>query len=398
CHFCSFWDVNSWISGKGNCVTLSERELTAEAGLCVVIPCSFTTAANFTPKHTVWYKCEASKKCSDADITFHSNKNNEKVQSGFKGRVSRLEPDVSQKNCSIIINDLKESDSGFYQLRVTVKLQTVYKPTVMIPTLTEGQQATLTCTAPGLCSGSVPQITWTWRGEGGTESYITGNSTVFKTEGLTPFTQRHVSTLTFNPSAEHHNTNVTCKIRFTGDATAQKTSGLNDHLFTCKNFGALNLTCNVHSFPPSLIIWSKLGYNETLHIDTGSANLVIINVTAGYAGQYVCTAKYMNNTLKDKVNVTVICEYTALCFWTEYISSRNTSLHLVFVSIQKYIHYKKVNIHSGTYSELHSDTGSATLVVYNSVYNMFITFWTVYLYSRIFIHDSYILSQCHCVL
>uniref|UniRef100_A0A3P8NF81 Ig-like domain-containing protein n=1 Tax=Astatotilapia calliptera TaxID=8154 RepID=A0A3P8NF81_ASTCA len=327
-----------------------ERELTAEAGLCVVIPCSFTTAANFTPKHTVWYKCEASKKCSDADITFHSNKNNEKVQSGFKGRVSRLEPDVSQKNCSIIINDLKESDSGFYQLRVTGVLNgqqeqscrnTIlsHKPTVMIPTLTEGQQATLTCTAPGLCSGSVPQITWTWRGEGGTESYITGNSTV------------HVSTLTFNPSAEHHNTNVTCKIRFTGDATAQKTSGLNVNyvkevnitgVTTVRDGEALNLTCNVHSFPPSLIIWSKLGYNETLHIDTGSANLVIINVTAGYAGQYVCTAKYMNNTLKDKVNVTVICEYTALCFWTEYISSRNTSLHLVFVSIQKYIHYKKV--------------------------------------------------------
>uniref|UniRef100_A0A3P9BNM6 B-cell receptor CD22 first Ig-like domain-containing protein n=1 Tax=Maylandia zebra TaxID=106582 RepID=A0A3P9BNM6_9CICH len=233
--------------GKGNCVTLSERELTAEAGLCVVIPCSFTTAANFTPKHTVWYKCEASKKCSDADITFHSNKNNEKVQSGFKGRVSRLEPDVSQKNCSIIINDLKESDSGFYQLRVTgysfilgnlFPLGIEQKPTVMIPTLTEGQQATLTCTAPGLCSGS--------------------------TEGLTPFTQRHVSTLTFNPSAEHHNTNVTCKIRFTGDATAQKTSGLNvnceyfynlkltfppkiyfilqDHLFTCKNFGVMETT------------------------------------------------------------------------------------------------------------------------------------------------------------
>lgn len=150
---------------------------------------------------------------------------------------------------------------------------------------------------------------------------------------------------------------------------------LQDHLYACKNFGvmvttwlwfmcicfidvkevniigvttvrdgeALNLTCNVHSFPPSLIIWSKLGYNETLHIDNGSANLVITNVTAGDAGQYVCTAKYMNNTLKDKVNVTVICEYTALCFWTEYISCRNTSLHLDFWRVLKYIHYKNVS-------------------------------------------------------
>ncbi|XP_006791802.1 sialic acid-binding Ig-like lectin 10 [Neolamprologus brichardi] len=315
------------------CVTLSERELTAEAGLCVVIPCSFTTAANFAPKHIVWYKCKSCKKYSDADIIFHSNKNNKKVQSGFKGRVSRLEPDVSQKNCSIIINDLKESDSGFYQLRVTGVLNgkqdgvtfnqrvTVIvkgieqKPKVMIPTLTEGQQATLTCTAPGLCSGSAPQITWTWRGAGGTESYITGNSTDYKTENLTNVTRRHISTLTFNPSAEQHNTNVTCKIHFTSDVTAEKTSGLNVNyvkevnitgVTTVRDGESLNLTCNLHSFPPSLIIWSKLGSNEKLHTDTGSANLVITNVTAGDAGQYVCTAKYMNNTLKDKVNVTVI--------------------------------------------------------------------------------------------
>uniref|UniRef100_A0A669C492 Ig-like domain-containing protein n=1 Tax=Oreochromis niloticus TaxID=8128 RepID=A0A669C492_ORENI len=231
---------------RGYCLNLTEQELTAEAGLCVVIPCSFTTADEFTPKHIIWYKCEASPtKCSDSKIIFHSNKNTDKkAQSGFEGRVSRLEPDVSQKNCSIIINDLKESDSGSYQLRVTgvrngkedgftfIPRVTVSikglneKPTIMIPTLTEGQQATLTCTAPGLCSGSVPEITWTWRGAGGTESYITGNSTAFKTESLTDVTQRHVSTLTFKSSAEQHNTTVTCKIRFTGKTTTEEASSL----------------------------------------------------------------------------------------------------------------------------------------------------------------------------
>uniref|UniRef100_A0A3P9BNE1 B-cell receptor CD22 n=1 Tax=Maylandia zebra TaxID=106582 RepID=A0A3P9BNE1_9CICH len=290
-----------------------EQELTAEAGLCVVIPCSFTTADEFTPKHTVWYECEASQhSCSDADIIFHSNKNTEKkAQAEFEGRVSRLEPDVTQKNCSIIINDLKESDSGSYQLRVTGELNgkqdgftfiprvTVSKPTVMIPTLTEGQQATLTCTAPGLCSGSVPQITWTWRGAGGTESYITGNSTAFKTEGLTPFTQRHVSTLTFNPSSENHNTNVTCKVHFIGKIMKEETLGLNVNymkkfqitgITTVKEGDNLNLTCSVESFPPSLILWSKLGSVTNLHNDTGSAKLAIQNVTTEDSGQYICTA------------------------------------------------------------------------------------------------------------
>uniref|UniRef100_A0A3Q3C3V7 Ig-like domain-containing protein n=1 Tax=Haplochromis burtoni TaxID=8153 RepID=A0A3Q3C3V7_HAPBU len=241
--------------GKGYCLNLTERELTAEAGLCVVIPCSFTTADEFTPKHIVWYKCIAQHRCCEADIIFHSNKNTDKkAQAEFEGRVSRLEPDVTQKNCSIIINDLKESDSGSYQFRVTGELNGKQdgftfiprvsvsvkglnlKPRVMIPTLTEGQQATLTCTAPGLCSGSVPEITWTWRGAGGTESYITGNSTNFKTENLAAFTQRHISTLTFNASSEHHNTSITCKINFTCGKTTEETLTVNvkcEYFVTC---------------------------------------------------------------------------------------------------------------------------------------------------------------------
>ncbi|XP_063340964.1 sialic acid-binding Ig-like lectin 14 [Pelmatolapia mariae] len=319
---------------KGYCLNLTERELTAEAGLCVVIPCSFTTAANFTPKHIVWYKCEASQKiCSDADIIFHSNKTTDtNTQSGFEGRVSRLEPDVSQNNCSIIINDLKESDNGSYQLRVTGELNgkqdgftfiprvTVsvkglnQKRRVKIPTLTEGQQATLTCTAPGLCSGSVPKITWTWRGAGGTESYIAGNSTAFKTGNLTAFRQRHISTLTFNPSSEQHNTSVTCKINFTGGKSTQKTFTLNvNHNraariignTTVKEGDVLNLTCSVESFPPSVIVWSKCGSNTKLHNDTGSAILVVRNVTSEHSGQYICTVKHLDTAVTSYVDVTV---------------------------------------------------------------------------------------------
>ncbi|XP_031601787.2 sialic acid-binding Ig-like lectin 10 isoform X2 [Oreochromis aureus] len=380
------------------CITLSER-LTAEAGLCVVIPCSFTTGFGFTPKHIVWYKCGPYTRCDyDYEIIFHS-KNNIPVRYGFEGRVSLLEPDIRQKNCSIIINDLKESDSGSYRIRVngelyrredgfaSIQKTTVLveglsqKPRVKIPTLTEGQQASLTCVAPGLCSGSVPEITWTWRGAGGTESYITGNSTAFRTKNLTAFTQRHISTLTFNSSAEHHNTNVTCKIRFTGGKTTEGDSTLKvNYIRTPQIIGntiikegdVLNLTCSVESFPPSLIMWSKLGSDITLHNDTGSATLSIINATTGHSGQYVCTAKHMNNTLQENINITVMYIRTPQITGNTIIKEGDV-LNLT-CSVESFppalimwrdLSSKANNKHSGAYTNLHNDTGSATLVIQN---------------------------------
>ncbi|XP_035528153.1 immunoglobulin superfamily member 10-like [Morone saxatilis] len=272
-----------------------------------------------------------------ADIIFYTNKNR-KVQSGFKGRVSLLEPVVSLNNCSIIINDITESDSGSYQLRVnglfygstdgftfspraTVSVKDLtQKPTVMIPPLTEGQQTTLTCTAPGLCSGSRPKITWMWRGTGENDSPITGNITEFKTENLTAVTQRHHSTLTFNLSAEHHGTNVTCKVSFTNSITTEETVTLNvtdvkkpqiTGNRTIKEGDTLHLTCK--TFPSSLVMWTQVPSNKNLHNKTGigpqnnteTATIVIHNVTAEHSGQYICTTKHVDTILTISADVTV---------------------------------------------------------------------------------------------
>ncbi|XP_069580386.1 sialic acid-binding Ig-like lectin 14, partial [Brachyistius frenatus] len=204
-------------------------------------------------------------------MIFNSN-NDKKVQAGFKGRVSLLESNLRQKNCSIIINDLKESDSGSYQLRVNGLLfestqgysfsprthvlvkGLAQKPAVMIRPLTEGQQTTLSCTAPGLCSGVVPKITWTWKGKGENDSHISGNITAFNIEYLTYVARRHSSTLTFNSSAERHRSNVTCEISYTGDVTTRL---------------SLILTMNQHS------------------------------------GRYVCTAQYLGTAATVYADVTV---------------------------------------------------------------------------------------------
>ncbi|XP_053289670.1 sialic acid-binding Ig-like lectin 14 [Pleuronectes platessa] len=225
------------------CITLVEGEITAEAGICVVIPCSFTVPEDIKVLHIVWFKCESTEgNCGDGDMIFNSNTFSDQVQSEFKGRVSLLESDVSQKNCSIIINDLKESDSGEYKHRVealpvagsgtfsqtaTVSVKGLsQRPTVMIPPLTEGQLTTLTCTAPGLCSGSEPTFTWRWRGRGESDADLTGNITAFKTENVAAFAKRSSSTLSFSPSAEHHGTNITCTVLFQAHVSTEETATL----------------------------------------------------------------------------------------------------------------------------------------------------------------------------
>ncbi|XP_030014676.1 sialic acid-binding Ig-like lectin 5 isoform X3 [Sphaeramia orbicularis] len=327
------------------CISLRRGKIKAEAGLCTVIPCSFTTA--FSPiTGAAWYKCDESKRsCDYSDIIFHSW-NQSQIQPGFRGRISMLEPNLSQGNCSIVINDLDQSDSGSYQFKVTGWLNNMHneflflpstsvsvkaltqKPTVKVPALTEGQQTTLTCTAPSLCSGSDPNITWTWRRSAEDDSYITGNITT---------THGHNSSLTFTPSAKHHSTEVTCKVNFRGNKSTQETVTLNvaymkEPVITgdrrVKRGDALNLTCSFDSFPPSVIIWAKLGPSGTktnLQIDTGSATLVIHDMTADDSGQYVCTRQYQGKTSTAYVNVTVfllpeILKSSGCVSWSEVLT------------------------------------------------------------------------------
>ncbi|XP_070690840.1 myelin-associated glycoprotein isoform X2 [Pempheris klunzingeri] len=384
-------------------------KVTAEAGLCAVIPCYFTTNPGFTLESAVWYKCDPPKQnCTHSDEILVLNDTNQKAQSGFGGRVSLLEPGVRQNNCSIIISGLTKSDSGSYQLRVngsslngtiegftshraTVTVKDLsQRPTVMIPPLTEGQQTTLTCTAPGLCSGSAPKITWTWRKAGENDSHITGNITAVKTDNVAAVTQRHSSTLTFNLSAEHHGTEVTCKVGFTGSTTTEETMTLNVTYVkkinitgnpSVKEGETLNLSCSVESFPPSLLTWTKssdrnlqnrtetLLQNNTLsdlQEQSGTATFSISNVAAEDSGLYVCTVKHVTNTLKKEVDVAVIYVKKLKITGTTAIQEGD-ALNLT-CSLESFppviVIWKKVkHPHSGPDTDLQKNTGTTTLLI-----------------------------------
>uniref|UniRef100_A0A674CB73 B-cell receptor CD22 n=1 Tax=Salmo trutta TaxID=8032 RepID=A0A674CB73_SALTR len=297
-------------------IAFSPAKITGEKGLCAVISCTFNHAKNFNPTAAMWLKCKKNGNCDlDGDIIIHSETPS-KAQEGYKQRVSLLETDLTKKNCSVIINDIRENDTGEYQFRllnaytypkkvkITVKALT-QKPSVLTPPLTEGEPATLTCTAPGICSGTPPKITWTWRGTG-------DNITE---EDLTNVTTTHFSTLTFTPSAEHHNMMVTCQVTFQKTYTIEETVTLNVSCEYHRSYilhetsysreslkprinlhnkqmiqyedGTLDLTCSVDSYPPSDITWSKNGTSAPLQNYTENATLTISNVTREHAGEYV---------------------------------------------------------------------------------------------------------------
>lgn len=98
---------------------------------------------------------------------------------------------------------------------------------------------------------------------------------------------------------------------------------------TIREGETLNLTCSLESFPSSVLTWTKLPERTDKFLQNDSNKLIgtgkdggdlqqeqrsgmarfsVLNVTAEDSGQYICTAKYLNSTLMEKVDIKVICK------------------------------------------------------------------------------------------
>ncbi|KAM9782780.1 sialic acid-binding Ig-like lectin 5 [Neosynchiropus ocellatus] len=314
----------------GYCVTLDDKVITAESGLCVEIPCSFKTPQSFTPLHMLWYRCERQdqERCDHSSDPIYSSNRSSAIREGFEGRVSLLESDVSQGNCSIIINDLSPSDSGWYQFRVIGTSdkysygtkQGIYvrglsqKPILDVPQLKEGQLTALTCTAPGLCSGSEPTISWRWEGKGKTQQLTGGNITAQKSACLGAVRRQYSSALIFSASSEHHSSSITCTVVFKPGGTTEEKKTLEvQYLKSVTITGqtlvregeTLSLNCAAESFPPVLVRWTKGRTSEALANNTGKAALMITAVTKEHSGPYRCTAEQGSKRMMREVEVKV---------------------------------------------------------------------------------------------
>lgn len=93
------------------CVTPDEAEVSAEVGLCAVIPCSFSGFPFGRPSQIYWFKCKSTEECDNPVMIFQHDR---QFRNTLNARVSLLKYDKYLRTCSIIINDLTESDSGSY--------------------------------------------------------------------------------------------------------------------------------------------------------------------------------------------------------------------------------------------------------------------------------------------
>ncbi|XP_006791921.1 MAM domain-containing glycosylphosphatidylinositol anchor protein 1-like [Neolamprologus brichardi] len=293
------------------------------------------------------------------------------------GSVTNLHSDTG--SAKLAIENVTTENSGQYICTAThldttmtsyVNVTVTYKRKPQIigdTTIREGDVLNLTCSVesfpPSLVMWSKPTSNPSRHNETYTDPHNdTGSSTVVIPNVTAEQSGQYICTAT------HLDTTVTSYVNVTVTYTRKPQIIGNT---TVNEADVLNLTCSVESFPPSLVVWSKLGSNTNLHSDTGSAKLAILNVTTEDSGQYICTAKYMNTTLKDKFNITVIYKRKPQIIGNTTI--REGDVLNLTCSVESFppslVMWSKPTSnpsrHNGTYTVAHNDTGSATLVIAN---------------------------------
>ncbi|XP_074836894.1 sialic acid-binding Ig-like lectin 12 isoform X2 [Carettochelys insculpta] len=190
--------------------------VTVQQGLCVLLPCRFT--ADFSssgPPYKYWLLKDADRDSSLAVATTNPNRSLLEPRGRF-----RLVGN-SWDDCSLSISDVQARDMDRYYFRFekgefkysyleTQPLVNVTglreQPVLEVPeVLQPGQPVNVTCQAPGTCSGTSPQITWT----GGFNSTATDISVPLANGSIS-----YSSVLSFTPALADDNRELGCTVTY----------------------------------------------------------------------------------------------------------------------------------------------------------------------------------------
>nr|XP_032659187.1 sialic acid-binding Ig-like lectin 12 [Chelonoidis abingdonii] len=211
------------------------QSVSVQEGLCILVPCTFAYPASYDTKNSwsrlyrYWYKDPANE---DSDPPVASSDPSRGVSQETQGRF-QLAENPARGDCSLQISDARRTDTGKYFLRVekgNFKYSyhfnsdgTDAKLTISLPGLTEepeiqispawglpgtllaGEPVTVTCTAPGRCSGPPPRVTWT-----GPFSDTARDVSAQLANG----TWAHSSALSFIPGPGDHGKELACTVTY----------------------------------------------------------------------------------------------------------------------------------------------------------------------------------------
>ncbi|KAM9114220.1 sialic acid-binding Ig-like lectin 16 [Pangshura tecta] len=318
------------------------QSVSVQEGLCVLVPCTFTYPASFDTKNSparlyrYWYKDPA---IVGWNLPVASSEPRRGVSQETQGRFQLVE-NPAHGDCSLQISGARRTDTGRYFLRVEGDFSYSYRSTtdrtdltltVSVPGLTEepeiqisparglpgtllaGEPVTVTCTAPGRCSGPPPRVTWT-----GPFSDTARDVSAQLANG----SWAHSSALSFTPGLGDHGKELVCSVTYrpprgpstcrtvrlhvgyppgppsiTGTLTRNGRPGpaplgADGDIVSLETLegDSLSLSCEAGSRAEATLSWAK--GNESVSPGQGGAGcLELPNLSRGDAGEYRCWAK-----------------------------------------------------------------------------------------------------------
>ncbi|XP_067831462.1 myelin-associated glycoprotein-like isoform X2 [Heptranchias perlo] len=280
--------------------------VTAQRGLCAVIPCTYHFPSNVQPTKYVgiWYKNRQPSPVYDSNKTHQVN-----------DRI-KLGGDLRSRDCSLVINDIKLSDRGLYRFRIELGASFKYsypsnvqllvsdrpdKPIIShSEDIIEGDPVNISCTFVSNCDRIQPTLKWNLIGA------LHGSASQMKTE------QQNRSwvfstILTFVPSFSHQNKVIRCKVKNSGvlsyenitlnikhspKETAVRVVGADQGI---KEGDNVTLSCFSKSNPPATnYSWFRIDGSNRTELNTRTASINLGLVTRELDAWFYCTA---GNTL-----------------------------------------------------------------------------------------------------
>ncbi|XP_030606482.1 myelin-associated glycoprotein-like [Archocentrus centrarchus] len=260
-------------------------------GSCVVIPCTYNypnppnEVQNFTG---IWYD-------GKAQAIYHSDAS--QILEQFRNRTQLL-GDISKKNCTLMIDNLQQSDGRPFYFRIEIKGYDQYSYlNKKVPLsvneldlsvqeeLKEGQTVSASCSVSHSCPTYPLAFHWSHSGEQRDQ-----------TKQLHEGQWNSTSTLTFHPNRTDHNKPLQCRVTYHGGKHQETSQTLKVKYAPeikasskCSSEGdTVKCECIVESEPPSTVLFvladrilqsSKVEKNgsvttETLQTDSGSVKFV----------------------------------------------------------------------------------------------------------------------------